>query len=59
MRALIIDLVIAALASACAQALIPEGEMKQSAEKLISFAVLAAVLAPAIELLIRFLKGGG
>lgn len=59
MKELIFDLAAAAFISTCAQALIPEGKLKKGAEKLIGFAALAAVLEPAVELMTRFLKGGG
>lgn len=58
MKDLVIDLMIAAFLSSCAQMLIPEGELKSGAEKLIAFASAAAVLVPAAKLFIRLLRGG-
>lgn len=58
MKAFVIDLMIAAFLSSCAQMLVPEGEMKSGAEKLIAFAAAAAVLMPVAKLFIRFLRGG-
>ena len=58
MKALVTDIMIAAFISSFAGMLIPEDEIKSGAEKLISFAALAAALLPAVKWLTCLLKGG-
>lgn len=58
MKEVITELMIASFIASCAQELIPEGGIKSGAEKLISFAAIAAALVPAVKLFINLLKGG-
>lgn len=50
MKGIIIRFIIAALLAMAAEAMIPDGGVKDSAEKLISLAVVASTLLSIVEL---------